>query len=168
MTLMQRLFPLTLGALSFVAMGCGQSSLKPTAVADVPELLRPFARASCVTLLSIDGTKDNPPKTADDFHGYPVLGRVEIKTANERDEIFKALKSATANQNGNPLLCFWPRHAFRVEKDGHVVDYLICFQCKYLMIFEGEGTESKDYLINQAPRELLDGYFKKHNIPVAP
>ncbi|MHC5537639.1 hypothetical protein ACYOEI_05345 [Singulisphaera rosea] len=100
------------------------------------------------------------------FHGYPVLGKVEIASAERRSEVIQALRRSTQDLDHGFARCFWPRHALRAERDGKAVDYVICFQCSWIKVFQGD--EVTDIVTNKDPQELLNGYLKEAAIPIVP
>ncbi len=151
--------------------GCTTSPAVPTKPTEtVPDWLQPMAQATRITLYSIDGTEKNKdqkmPPAMEEFRGYPVLGKIEIKSADERAEVVQALKQGTENLNHGFARCFWPRHALRVERNGKITDYVICFECFWIKAFL--GNEVKDIVTSKEPQELLNQHLKKARIAIAP
>lgn len=113
--------------------GCGRD---PVAGLEAPEQL---------TLYSVDGRDFEPgqePKVDEKFHGYPVLGKVEITETAKRREIAEALKDGMALSDGKMAKCFWPRHAIRTVTRGRTIDYVICFECYQVKITTGTPEAS--------------------------
>ncbi len=122
-----------------------------------------------LVLYSIDGTphhENDKPETSEQFHDVPVLGKIVIEDADERKEICQAIKDGMARPDGIRA-CFWPRHGLRVTRGGKVVDYVICFECCQLLVFEGD-TGKGGGPIAKAQQEVLDKYLKRAGIPLAP
>jgi hypothetical protein len=142
---------------AFVFAGCGGDSATGL---DTPEQL---------TLYSLDGRDFEPgeePKTEEKFHGYPVLGKLEITDAAKRDEIVAALKDGLARSDGRMAKCFWPRHAIRVLEKGHSIDYVICFECYQLEIHKGASKSVKP--VTREPQPVFNKFLKEASIPLAP
>ena len=99
-----------------------------------------------LTLYSIDGRDFPPgqkPKSDETFHDYPVLGKVDVKSAEARRVLMAALQDGLAQSDGTMAHCFWPRHALRIVEKGRTIDYVICFQCLQVMVFDGNSSETK-------------------------
>jgi hypothetical protein len=142
---------------ALVLMGCRRD---PLGGVDVPEQL---------TLYSIDGRDFEPgkqPKVDEKFHGYPVLGKVEITDAGKRKEIIAALKEGLAHDDGSIAACFWPRHAIRVVDKGRTIDYVICFQCYQVQAYDGNAKSVKP--VTREPQPVLNRHLKEAGIPLAP
>jgi len=132
----------------------------------IPRLSRPEK----LTLYSIDGTDDSEanrrarqaPGEAD-FAGYPVLGKMEITSQNDRNQLIAALQNAIAYPDGPPNKCFWPRHAVLAVENGKTFEIVICFQCRQYML-NGRGFP----LIGRRAQPMLNDYLKKAGVPIAP
>lgn len=139
---------------------------------DLPKALQPLKDADKVTFYSIDGTDDRPKKEedkkddAEKFHGYRVLGKIELKDAATRQKVVAALREGLEPDSKDFARCFWPRHAFRAEKGGVVTDYVICYQCHWFKVFTGDKVQ--DIVTNSKPVEMLNKMLKDAGIPVAP
>jgi hypothetical protein len=138
-------------------VGCGRDAV---AGLDTPEQL---------TLYSIDGRYFEPgqePKAQEKFHGYPVLGKVEIADGDKRKEIVAALKEGLARSDGTRAACFWPRHAIRAVERGQTIDYVICFECYQLEAHAGGSKSMKP--ITREPQPVFNKHLKETGIPLAP
>jgi hypothetical protein len=131
-----------------------------------------LASSQQFTLYSIDGRdfkemeKGEPPKTDEQFHGYPVLGKVDITDAGQRRELTAALRDGMNRSDGTMMKCFWPRHAIRFVKDGETQDYVICFQCQQLELRSGSAKVVK--AITKEPQAVLDKMLTDAGIKLAP
>src|SRR4051794_13551949 len=82
-----------------------------------------------LTVYSIDGRHrevrllDPSSKTeaAETFHGYPVLGKVEITDPEQRRELIAALKEGYLRRPQMGAKCFFPRHGIRAVARGKAV-----------------------------------------------
>ncbi len=145
------------GVVAVALTGCGRD---PVAGPDAPEQL---------TLYSIDGRHFEPgqePKAAEKFHGYPVLGKVEITDVAKRKEIAGALKDGLAQSDGWMADCFRPRHAIRAVTNGRSIDYVICFECYQLEAHDGDSKSVKP--VTREPQSVFNKHLKEAGIPLAP
>jgi hypothetical protein len=97
------------------------------------------------------------------FHDYPILGKLEITDAAQRQEIMAAVSGGIGK--GWPAKCFLPRHAIRAVVDGQTIDYSICFHCSEIEI---HGADSKETSTNSNAMPILDKYLKAASIPQVP
>ena len=99
--------------------GCARESVESVTDVETPEKL---------ILYSVDGRDFEPgnaPKVDEAFHGYPVLGKVEITEAEKRNEIIAAVKDGIARSDGKLAKCFWPRHAIRTIEKGKIANVIV-------------------------------------------
>jgi len=151
------LVPACYVVISVAFAGCGGGSVLNL---DAPEQL---------TLYSIDGRdfkQGEEPKTEEKFHGYPVLGKVEITDVDRRKEIVAALKKGMARSDGKMAKCFWPRHAIRAVEKGRTIDCVICFECYQLEVHEGNSKSVKP--TTREPQEVFNRHLKQAGVPLAP
>lgn len=143
----------------WIVAGCGREPAAPPADPDR------------LVLYSIDGRSVDPEtrqriKTDEEFHGFPVLGKVEIDKASDRKAIVNAVHEGIAQSNGMKARCFVPRHGLRVETNDNAIDYVICFECLQIDTYaNGERTNKPT---TSAPQAMLNQYLKAANVPLAP
>jgi hypothetical protein len=154
----------TLGLLILVApIGCGSGMALP----DPASLER-------LTLFSIDGRDPEPdghrgqgvPTATGEFHGYPVLGEVEVTDPERRRQLVAALQDGYARRPERGALCFWPRHGIRIVANGQTVEYVICFHCAQFERYSGEARAGG--LINPDVQPVFDNILKEAGVPIAP
>lgn len=140
-------------------VGCGGS---PLADLKSPEQL---------TLFSIDGRDEDRRgeiKAKESFHGYPVLGKVEITDPEQRERVIAALKDGIAQGKSMAMAkCFWPRHGLRAVENGKTVDYVICFECSRFEEFLGE-KKLRHEPINSKAQSTFDKPLQGAGVPIAP
>jgi hypothetical protein len=155
---------LAVGLLALSTAGCGPGS----------DLQNPEE----MILFSIDGRSvesqpghrrgDGVPTAVGEFHGYPVLGKVEITDLEKRKQIVAALKEGRASK-GEQAKCFWPRHAVRAVEKGHTVEYIICFQCGGCEVYtDGKRSGGGSLSFGRSVRPSFDRPLKDAGIPIAP
>jgi hypothetical protein len=121
-------------------------------------------KAGTLTLYSLhanDVEPDKRPKTAEHFHGFPVLGKVEIAKADDRKAIDAAMQAGIGK--GQMAKCFLPRHGIRVLVDGKQTDYVICFECGRVVVHDIDSRDEKS--IDNSPAAPLDKFLKDAGIP---
>src|SRR5207248_3305054 len=122
-----------------------------------------------LTLYSIDGNSYNPgegPKTDETFHGYAVLGKIDVADPEKRKEIMAALKEGIDASDGRMAKCFWPRHAIRAEQAGKVFEYVICFQCEQMEVYA--GIRKQTVPIADTPQQYFNRLLTDDKVPLAP
>jgi len=151
------LFSVSLGPLGFLLVTCFAGCGGPTV--ETPEQL---------ILYSIDGQVERTSNSTTDqlFHGYPILGKIEIKEPADRTTIMRALAQGIAKSDGNRAACFWPRHAIHAVHKGTSIDYVICFQCLQLVIEQNSRTTMK--ATTRDPEPTFNKYLANAGIPIAP
>ncbi len=128
------------------------------------ETQRVLDDAEHFTLLSIDPThpafqsKAAPPKET--FHDYQVLGKTEIRTAEERRELLAALYEGIREADGVLVECFNPRHGISAQLGRLNVDLLICFECKSLKAFT-YAANGETHFIARSPQVIFNRAVEK-------
>lgn len=98
---------------------------------DAVEALR---SASQVEIYSLEPWS-RPDRTGREaFYGYEVLGRATLPPETSRIAVaeFEAVAKAP---DGIAVLCFDPRHALRVERNGDTYDFLLCYDCGAMEVY---------------------------------
>lgn len=130
-------------------------------------------QATSITLYSIDGNhhpqdeNDKPPVTVEMFHGYPLLGKIELPDGAEREALLRELRRGIESNDGRVAGCFIPRHALRAVQAGGTADYVICFECNQVQVYEN-GKRVDGHLTTSQPQPAFDAVLKKAKIPLAP
>jgi hypothetical protein len=157
---------ITCGCLSILVLGgCSGASSAKLAEAS----LRSIAAADEVVLYSIDFRPDRYPERTERFHDFPVLGSLRLTEAGVRGTVLAALKNGIARcrlESGYD--CFWPRHGIRAERGGKATDYVICFECAQIYVYDGNGTQIDYVLTTGEPQQTLDRLLTADGIPLAP
>jgi hypothetical protein len=120
---------------AFLIVFCIGCSRKPISNTALPLAAEEALRESTdITLFSLD------PEIHDGsglprMRGFCVLGQVAIQGSN-RNEVVQAIRQDIAGWEGKMDLCFYPRHAVRATYNGVSYDFLICYQCSNLQVFD--------------------------------
>jgi hypothetical protein len=144
-----------------MTVGCSNSSRYPLADLQAPDK---------IILFSIDGRDGlhrGQKKDVETFSGFPVLGKIEITDAKQREVLIATLKDAIARKPPEVVKCFWPRHGLQVTEKAKTVEYVICFECSRFEEFVGEELLRYDFL-NSDVQPVFDKPLKDAGIPLAP
>ena len=143
-----------------ILMGCSREAR------NVPDL----TLVSQFELFSIDGNRYvKMPESysgLDQFHSYPVLGSTVIDSAEERQRLIVALFVGIELYQGPPADCFKPRHGIRLIYPSRQVDYVICFECYQVRVFD--GPEQYTELTGESPRMTFNEVLSRSKVPLAP
>src|SRR5262249_15617824 len=98
------------------------------------------------------------------FHGYAMLAEGQAETAEHRKEIASFLGKTLHWNEFRKAACFNPRHGVRVVSGRQAVDFLLCFECYRVDVFDGEKLRSSFALSrpkDNPVEQLLRGLEKK-------
>ncbi|MFT3807095.1 hypothetical protein [Arenimonas sp.] len=96
----------------------------------------------------------NRPSSGERWYGYEVLGKTMLDADSSKLAI-EAFEKAVANWDGMIAGCFDPRHALRIEAEGHTWDFLLCYDCHQLEVFrdgkhlDGVGAAGSPEALNE-------------------
>ena len=141
----------------FAVTGCGQGDSSEAA-------FTAMITAEQYELLSLDPHSPEMPPV-DEFHGWKVLGRTSIDDAATRKKLTDALRAVASEGDIVPAACFWPRHGIRLTTAGIVTDFVICFQCSQVEVFE-DGKKSVGFLTSDTPQSTFDEVLQAKGVPL--
>jgi len=102
------------------------------------------------------------------FHGYQVLGQIEVRDATTRAELVAALERGILEADGLRG-CFEPRHGIRAADGGETVDLVICFECVHMYVYRGQDASNPNVVsISQSPLPVFRSVLDRAGIPTAP
>jgi hypothetical protein len=156
-----------LWSIAIVAILFGALALFRLQIAMLVPPLERMRSPEKLTLFSIDGTerwRRGKISASEYFRGYPILGKIEIEGAEQRQRLISALKQAVATSSGKPD-CFWPRHALKVTENGATTEYVICFQCG--QVEEYGAWNSWNRAISADFQPVFDAPLKAAGVPIA-
>jgi hypothetical protein len=127
-------------------------------------VLKALDTADSFTLYSLEpGRGDRPKEKADAgkefFHDYEVLGKTEVKAAEDRKKVLDALKQGAEDNGGTAAGCFIPRHGIRVASGKDTIDLVICFQCLSVSVYVNDKS-AKGFLTTGDPQPAFDAVLK--------
>lgn len=134
-----------------------------------PETRRVLDSAERFVLLSLDPThpglrSESAAPPTETFHDYGVLGRTEIRSAEERTELLRALYKGIADSDGMVAACFNPRHGISASLGDETVDLVICFEC---LSIQTHHKQAGDVHTTQSPQPTFNRALERAHLPIA-
>jgi hypothetical protein len=126
-------------------------------------------QADRVTLYSLECDFDRQAvrEDAELLHGYLVLGKTDIESAEDRTEILDAVRKDIANGGSAFYHCFTPHHAVRIVHDDTTTDIVICYMCRGYERTEN-GELGLSHPMDVRSRDLLNRVLESHDITLSP
>ena len=117
-----------------------------------------------IFLYSLDpnNPKGYATNTGTVFHGFPILGEVEVKNATDRVALIDSLVKGIEKSDGTVALCFNPRHGLRVMTNSRQFDVSICFECFRIHTYNFNGP--REITTTSDPNKLYDSLLDKYHL----
>jgi hypothetical protein len=121
-----------------------------------------------IVLYSLDPSKgeSNDDTQGVLFHGWPVLGKIELDADQQRG-VMDSVQAAIQTPGVVSKKCFDPRHGLQVTSEGHTIDYVICFACSNIEIYK-DDKRFKYSTISPEPSVLLNQILTQNAVPLSP
>ncbi len=98
--------------------------------------------------------------------GVLLLGQTELK-GKDIEIAAQAYREAVGGAIAMCSDCYAPRHAIRAEYQGHIYDYVICYECFFTNVYKnGEYFLSFGGRMNAERTVSLTDLLKKYNVPL--
>ena len=136
------------------------------------EIALALAGAKSVSLLSLEpgesGSRDSDGACAGYcYFGWPVLGQT-VTSPTVSASIRKDLSAWLAAPAPEAVaLCFNPRHGIRVVANGHIYDFVVCFQCSQAEVFKDSAAEPIAHLFYYGSSKKWDLLLSSAHVPLA-
>jgi hypothetical protein len=143
-------------------MACSFGDENPKSIPTKPKNVLQNSEKFIVYSLDPEQGEENP----DGYHGWKILGSLEITDAELRRQIADTLIDGIQTSSGLFAQCFDPRHAIRVSRARSAYDFIICFHCMRAYIYEGDGEPMKRCSTNTAVEEMLNKILADAKIPL--
>ncbi|MEO1527066.1 MAG: hypothetical protein AAFX06_16630 [Planctomycetota bacterium] len=154
---MSRFLLLIPASLCIMLSGCTQK----------PRVVPEQAQKVIVFSLECDFDEDKVSEADELLHGYLVLGKTEIVSAEARAELLDAVSDDIAS--GSTISnCFDPHHAIRVIDGDTTKDIVICYQCRGYEQTENGKLVTTSFPIEVASRALLNEVLESSGVPLSP
>ena len=118
-----------------------------------------------VRLYTLDPRLSASPSTVNEkvFHGFAILGASDISSENEKKILLEALATGMQNRPSVTPSCFYPRHGLAIRSRTDHSDYVICFECHKVKVYNPRAT----FLIADTPRNTFNAIATEHRLPIA-
>ncbi len=116
-------------------------------------------------LYSLDPDVELDEEDPETFHGWKVLGSVEIKDKSTRQKLLDSLRASVAANPGVVAACFSPRHGIRVKQNGEQHDFVICFQCYHIRWYPHDKPESA-FNPTDSPADAFNSVLQQAKVPL--
>jgi hypothetical protein len=129
--------------------------------------VKPLAAVAEVTVYSLAGDESHvKPRMGPKLHGYRILGQAQLKDADAK-RAANIVSAAVQSGQGVSSCVFDPHHALRVVSGGHVYDYLVCYHCGDVMLWDGDKEIGIIGGIAKTP-DGLNALLTAAHVPLAP
>jgi hypothetical protein len=118
-------------------------------------------KADALEVYSLDPSERN---AKDGFHGWKVLGKTTLKDQAKRKELLEALDRGMAESTGGAR-CFIPRHGVRAVYGAVRVDLVICFECGWVYVYDGD-KDGPHLTTSGKPQPVFDKVLRDANVPL--
>lgn len=102
----------------------------------------------------------------DHLYGYQVMCDAEVDDVELRREITKLVASGLAPEGGTDA-CFNPRHGIRAVVDGRTIEFVICYECRSLQIYE-DGDFKASHPTTNEPAAALTEIWERLGCQIEP
>lgn len=130
----------------------------------VPEIL---SGVSDLEIISIDPGSYRRAEEQTDARllGYKIIGSAPIRNSAVQQRLSAAFIKGVTESNGLSFMCFSPRHALRIRKEGRSIVFLICFEC---MKVKAIGDSRLEWFFTTGDEEVVfDAVLGELGIPKA-
>ena len=129
-----------------------------------PRAAKALSAPTSVVLYSLDpavGPDGSGPK----LHTFKILGKATLD-GKQTATALKAFNAAVSSGDASFFYnCFDPRQALRIVADNHTYDFLLCYKCHRLYVYEGEKVI--ETLGAGGSPEALKALLKDLRLPLA-
>jgi hypothetical protein len=106
-----------------------------------------------------------PENSEEVFHRYPILGRAEMISAEEKARLLESFAKGIRESNGLVAQCFNPRHGIRIIAGTTTNDFVICFEC--LQVRAYNPNADKAFLTSSSPNKVFNKLLDEYHIKKA-
>ena len=131
------------------------------------EVLQILATSDSAVLYSLEPWT-SPNTAGERLQGFLVRGKTELdhsKTQEATTAFKDAILAWESSGNNFAAACFDPRHALRIVSNEHTYDFLLCYQCLQLEVFEDD--ESVAWFGVMGSPAVLNEMLASANIPLS-
>ena len=107
-------------------------------------------------------TPENSEKV---FYRYPILGRIELTSAEEKRRLLESFAKGVSESDGTVAMCFNPRHGIRIITGTATNDFVICFECQQVQACNFDTANS--FLTSGSPGNVFNQFLDEYHIKKA-
>ncbi len=96
------------------------------------------------------------------YHGYRIIGKVSVKDPVLRREAAAAVRESALEYRGSSKCVIMPRHGVRVNSEHGSFDFVICYECTKMIIYDGDDVVAT--LDSGGSSDVLDGILRAARI----
>jgi len=98
------------------------------------------------------------------LQGFKILGQAELNP-QQTAIATAAFRSAISGPSLGEAMCFNPRHALRIVADGHTYDFLLCYACMQLWVYE--DNEDLRHIPASGSSKVLNNLLTAVHLPLS-
>jgi len=106
-----------------------------------------------------------PENSNKSFHYFPILGRVEIVSTQEKTNLLGAFTKGIKENNESLANCFDPRHGIRIVSETATNDFVICFECLQVQAYGFNA--GKYFLTSSSPNATFNKFLDEYHLKKA-
>jgi hypothetical protein len=134
---------------------CSKNKLHPSAATAL-------SAPTDVVLYSLE--PEGGADASESLHDFTILGRTKLDRERMPTAI-NAFRAAISDWDGAIYMCFNPRQAIRVTAHNHTYDFLLCYECHQLYVYEDDKLLQS--LGASGSPKVLNDLLKTAGIPLA-
>ena len=96
--------------------------------------------------------------------GYAVIGSTTAQ-GEIRALALQAVFDGIDENGGAVAECFEPRHGIRVVHGGHRYEFVICFECLQIRVYE-DDKQVESVLTSESPRGVFNAILRSRRVPL--
>jgi hypothetical protein len=128
-----------------------------------PSAARALSTPADVILYSLEPAAEFDASESQ-LHNFKILGQAGLDQKQTATAIAE-FKKAISNWDGIVAACFDPRHAIRLAANGHIYDFVLCYECHQLYVYEDDKL-LKGMGATGSP-DILNGLLTSLSLPLA-
>jgi hypothetical protein len=120
-----------------------------------------MSHSSSMIVYSLEAKQASPRQK--NFHGWTLLGQADVPLPADRNTIGQRIIDDTGIRN--VTFCgFFPHHGVRASYRGRQIDFVICFQCGPIEIFEDGQYWNHGVLERRDLEQQLNGILATNKV----
>jgi hypothetical protein len=130
------------------------------------DVVQAMNNPSAITLYSVHPDSRAAHWFSHKLHGYRVLGKTSIADTKERRQVSSTIKRAIRDHAGGDAKCiFSPRHAVRFSRGEQTYDFVICYECRQLVVYRDEQSVFSQSIAGSS--DVLDDILRRARVRIA-